>query len=350
MERQTVGSKKSEIEFRKKLAEQQIEGKTHFRDEFSGDRMREILSQRMEKTLSDISAIKGSVAEFTPYIEIGAERCQRSLVMENDLGASGAAVDIAFSMLKSCDHYRSVFKKSKNPARICCDAHNLPFLSGSVAFAFSYEVLHHFPDPSPIIKEMHRVLSPGGYFYFNEEPYKKILHLNLYKKKHMYSADALKTGAVRKIFDYFLAQPTCNEVECGILENDDISLGVWKSALSVFDEKNVRLRSMKLVETPLFGPSNIFKRIFSQLCGGEISGLCRKSGSAHAQQKSIYDVLACPSCMEKGREEKLLKVESAFKCGACGSTFNTVEGVLFLFTGKMLKELYPELPLSAGGI
>jgi SAM-dependent methyltransferase len=343
MERQTIGSKKSEIEFRKKLAEQQVEGKTHFRDEFSGDKMQEILYQRMEKTLSDISPLKDSGIEFTPYIEIGAERCQRSLVMENDLGASGAAVDISFSMLKSCDHYRSAFKKSKNPARICCDAHNLPFLSGSLAFAFSYEVLHHFPDPAPIIKEMHRVLSPGGYFYFNEEPYKKILHLNLYKKKHMYSADALKTGAVRKIFDYFFAQPTCNEVECGILENDDISVGDWKRALAPFDEKKVRLRSMKMLETPLFGPSNVLKRVLAQLLGGEISGVCVKTGVKPAKKVSLYDALACPSCLENGREESLKKTEPGFRCGSCGAEFKSVDGVLFLFTDKMFKELYPEL-------
>ena len=43
-------------------------------------------------------------------------------VMENDLGAAGAAVDISFDMLRSGAHYAKVFKRPNVPLRVCCDA------------------------------------------------------------------------------------------------------------------------------------------------------------------------------------------------------------------------------------
>ncbi|MEN4006265.1 MAG: class I SAM-dependent methyltransferase [Methanobacteriaceae archaeon] len=141
--------------------------------------MKKILSDRMKKTFEQMILLKESGAVLSPYIEIGAERCQRSLVMENDLKATGAAIDISYDMLKSCDYYKDVFNKSKVPLRICCDANNLPFITNSIPFVFCYETLHHFPDPTPILKEIHRVLSPGGHFFFDDEPYKKVLHIQL---------------------------------------------------------------------------------------------------------------------------------------------------------------------------
>ncbi len=101
---------------------------------------------------------------MTPYIEIGAERCQRSLVMENDLACTGIALDISFDMLRCCEYYAHRFNKPRLPLRICADAYRLPFASGSVPFMFCYDTLHHFPDPVPVIKELFRVLSPGGPF------------------------------------------------------------------------------------------------------------------------------------------------------------------------------------------
>lgn len=41
----------------------------------------------------------------------------------------------------------------------------LPFNPGSLALAISQEVLEHLPDPQETIREVHRVLRPGGLFY-----------------------------------------------------------------------------------------------------------------------------------------------------------------------------------------
>jgi ubiquinone/menaquinone biosynthesis C-methylase UbiE len=188
----------------------------------------------MKMTTEQMRRLKDKGIVLSPYIEIGAERCQRSLVMENDIGAHGAAVDISFDILKSCDHYAGLFKKREPPVRVCCDVNILPFCSNSIPFIFCYETLHHFPEPSPVVLQIEKVLRPGGFFYFQEEPFKQVLHLPLYKSWKIYSKDTLKRGVLRKIIDRFFSESTCNERKYGVLENHDIPLRNWKDSLEPF--------------------------------------------------------------------------------------------------------------------
>jgi ubiquinone/menaquinone biosynthesis C-methylase UbiE len=226
---QTQNNKMGEIEFRKKLARQQVEGIISLDDEFSSDEIEMILGDRMRATFEQMTLHKDRDIVLSPYIEIGAERGQRSLVMESDLGAEGAAIDISYDMLKSCDYYSKKFDKAKTPLRICCDAYNLPFLSNSIPFVFCYETLHHFPHPGPVIKEIFRVLLPGGYFFFAEEPFKGVARLELFESKHRnYSKQARDRGTVRKTIEFFLYKSRCNEIEHDIIENDAITIGMWK--------------------------------------------------------------------------------------------------------------------------
>ena len=343
MKQQSVESQKGEIKFRKKLVQQQVEGRCIFNDEFETKGIEKILSDRMKKTFEQMTLLKESGVPLSPYIEIGAERGQRSLVMENDIGATGAGVDISYDMLKSCDYYKGVFNKSKLPIRICCDANSLPFMTDSIPFVFCYETLHHFFSPVPIVKEIHRVLSPGGHFFFEEEPYRKILHFNLYKGKKIYLKESLGSSKIRKIFDYFLSRTSCNEVEHGIIENDEIPIGVWKQALSFFEEKNVKLQSMRCIESELFNPKHYIKFLLAYLFGGIISGTCCKSGVSIKREISVYDLLICPSCIENGRESRLAQKNLSFFCNECGNKFPIIDGVVFLFSDKKFKELYPDI-------
>lgn len=343
MKQQHINNQKGEIEFRKKLYLQQVERKMIFNDEFDAIGIENILNERMRKTLKQMTLLREKGIALSPYIEIGAERCQRSLVMENDLGANGAAVDISYDMLKSCNYYKDVFNKSKFPIRICCDANILPFMTNSVPFIFCYETLHHFPEPAPITKEIYRVLSPGGYFFFDEEPYKRILHINLYKGKKTYSKDSLTRSKIRKVFDNFFCASNCNEVEHGIIENKDVSIRLWKQAFIYFDEKDIKLRSAKFIQSKLFNTSSYIKYFAAYLLGGGISGICRKLGNNINKNSSIYNVIICPSCEEMGNEVLLNRNNSSFSCPKCFKTYPVIDGVLFLFTYDKFEELYPEI-------
>lgn len=344
---QLVESKRGEIEFRKKLIQQQVEGHRIFDDEYDASGIIGVLAERMTKTLEQMTLLQERGVPLSPYVEIGAERCQRSLVMENDLGASGAAVDISFDMLKSAAHYSQEFKKTKIPLRLCCDANSLPFKAGSVPFVFCYETLHHFPDPTPIVRQIDRILAPGGTFFFGEEPYRQILHAKLYTAKKMYSKATLGAGEIRKQLDRFFSGRTCNEVRYGIVENDQISIAVWKNALKCFEEKNVRLRPIRFMDTELFNPRSYPKYLLAYLLGGSISGSCRKSGTVTKRNVPVEDMLICPSCYENGRESTLSRENLALSCRECAGTFPIVDDVAFLFTPKRLEELYPHIAEEA---
>jgi len=337
---QDIQSQKGEIEFRKKLVQHQVDGQSHFEDEFNTDEIEKILLSRMEKTLNKMKEFLEKKIVLSPYIEIGAERCQRSLVMENDLGLTGAAVDLSYDMLKSGDYYSRRFNRSKLPLRVCADVNQLPFQSNSIPFVFCYETLHHFPDPSPVIREIHRVLSPGGCFFFDEEPYKKVLHVDLYRGNKMYSKSSRNLNRIRKLVDYFLCEETCNETEHGIIENHDISVGEWKKALDFFEVKNIKMHSLKGLGSELFSPDSRFKFILSYLLGGSISGSCFKSGKLN--NTDMHHILACPICLENGHESRIQSDEGRFLCQVCG-LFPVVDGVLFLLSRKKLEKLYPDV-------
>jgi SAM-dependent methyltransferase/uncharacterized protein YbaR (Trm112 family) len=342
--RQRVENQKGEIEFRRKLYLQEVEHKKLLDDEFDAADIERILEKRMEKTLDQMTLLKKRGVTLSPYIEIGAERCQRALVMENDLGLRGAAVDISFDLLRSCQHYQGVFDRLKSPLRICCDANNLPFMTSSLPFVFCYETLHHFPDPSPILQEVHRVLLPGGCFFFDEEPYKRILHINLYKGPRIYSREFRTRSKIRRLLDRFFREISCNEVEHGVIENDDMSISLWKQAFARFDQRDIALEPTESIRSELFNPRSPIKYFVAWLLGGNISGTCRKLGNTIATGRSLYDTLVCPSCRQMGGEALLRNQrDEFFMCPRCSNTYPVIDGVVFLFADEKFMELYPEV-------
>ncbi len=346
MKMQPVQSQKGEIEFRRKLYLKQVEGKTLLDDEYDAFGIENILEGRMKDTRNQMTVLQGRGIPLSPYLEIGAERCQRSLVMENDLGAQGAAVDISYDLLKSCTHYQGVFRRGKAPLRICCDANNLPCMTGSIRFVFCYETLHHFPEPAPIIKEVHRALAPGGYFFFDEEPYEQIFHINLYKGKKIYSQEFLKRGKIRKVLDRFFCVNTCNELEYGVIENHSIPVRSWKRALAGFDRIDVDLKATRSIQSELFNPSSYMKYFAAYLLGGSISGICRKRGTEDGdvdRQFSSHNILICPSCNQAGSEVLLSAKNGSYICPECSKRFPVIDGVLFLLAYDKFVELYPHV-------
>jgi len=344
---QSLRSKKGEIEFRKKVYQKQVAGENVIEGEFDAKTIQKILSDRMKRTFEQISLLKKMGITISPYLEVGAERCQRSLVMENNLSASGAAMDLSYDSLRSCDYYRRIFKKSRMPLRVCGDAYHLPFMTNSVPFVFCYETLHHFPDPTPIVKEIHRVMSPGGYFFFDEEPFARIFHLDLYQAGKLYSEELLKAGIMKRMAHRLFAKRSCNELEHGIVENDELSASQWKRALSFFEQKEVKLQTNLRIESELVRPTNYLKFVLSYfvggLFGGKVSGICRKSGMLTRRISRITEVLICPSCTEDKLESKLVRRRSSLQCTHCNKEFPVVGNVAFLFSYNKLQSLYPKI-------
>jgi SAM-dependent methyltransferase len=345
MDRQQISHQKGEIEFRRKLLRQQVEGERVLSDEYEGSEGEKILKGRMNETLAGMNRLREAGIPLSPYLEIGAERGQRSLVMENDMSATGAAADISADMLLSCDHYGALFNMPRIPMRVCCDVNNLPFRSNSLPFVFCYETLHHFPSPTPIVAELYRVICPGGYFWFDDEPYRRVLHWNLYDGAKAYSQEARKRGVVRRAFDRLFTTMTCNEVEHGVIENHEIPIAEWKNALSPFSSRDVWLQpSARLnFRARLYNPFPFLKYWVAYLMGGRIAGLCQKQPGSPPEKASIFETLICPSCRIAGKETPLCQKDSCFVCSECLRRYPVVDGVVYLFEYTKFNDLYPEI-------
>jgi SAM-dependent methyltransferase len=71
-------------------------------------------------------------------------------------------VDISFAMLKKM--------RSKGFAAVQADVSCLPFKDSSFRMAGAFSVFHHLRNPRRMVREVHRVLEPGGWFYSDWDP------------------------------------------------------------------------------------------------------------------------------------------------------------------------------------
>lgn len=337
MEHQPRSAQAGEIAFRRRLVAQQTGGDASLPDELEAAALEQILHQRMAQTQAHLERLRAKGYVLSPYLELGAERGQRTLVAENRLGMRGASLDISWDMQRSMPYYAERFGFEHLPLRLCGDAYQLPFADNSLPLVFCYQTLHHFPDPTPVIAEIHRVLAPGGIFFFSDEPYQKRLHLPLYKAESMYSEKARKAPKWRKLLDYFLAEPVCNETDFGIVENDDIPLGTWEKALQIFDQHELHLHALKVLR----GRSDSLTpgALLARWVGGEVTGIARKGGTLPMGFDPIEMCLAAP--WEAGCPP--LRPHAGQWQSHHGSLYPVHDGVALLLPEQQRRELYPEL-------
>lgn len=75
------------------------------------------------------------------------------------------AIDLAAAMLDLAARNvaRASLASSIEIERV--DAKSLPYASGSFGCVISNSILHHIPEPLPVLKEMMRVIQPGGWLF-----------------------------------------------------------------------------------------------------------------------------------------------------------------------------------------
>lgn len=74
------------------------------------------------------------------------------------LGAKVWGVDLSEAYLVAANN----FKNEKNYQSLQADIAKMPFADDQFDFIFSFGVIHHSPDPKACLKEIFRVLKPGG--------------------------------------------------------------------------------------------------------------------------------------------------------------------------------------------
>ena len=75
-------------------------------------------------------------------------------------GARVTGVDLTPRSIETSRHHLELYGQSGDFA--LTDAENLPFADESFDVAYSNGVLHHTPDTAEAVREIHRVLRPGG--------------------------------------------------------------------------------------------------------------------------------------------------------------------------------------------
>lgn len=285
-----------------------------------------ILKQRNILTKTIIDNLLASNVHISPFLEIGAERGQRSALLVSKFGAHGFALDLSLDSLLTAKYYAKKLGLKTSPILICADAYHLPFISNSIPFVFCFETLHHFPDPAPIIKECLRVTR--GHFYFGEEPVRQLFNLRLWHRDYHLN---LFEKFLKQIYLLpFLSDIGKSEVGLGILENS-FWLDVWSRAIP--QPASVELK-------PIFwGPQtnslnpNIFIKFLLALQGGGISALMTKNDNCMPTNDNLLDLLACPTCHTK------LNLVS-LSCPKCKQQFVKKNGVYILLPQLQRKQLY----------
>jgi SAM-dependent methyltransferase/uncharacterized protein YbaR (Trm112 family) len=341
---QTLDNLKGEIAFRAKLARQHTTGEMLLEHYYSKADHDKILRERIHTTGKSFAALASSGVDFSRFVELGAERAHRSLVLASRFGCKGIAMDISFHQLETAAHFARLFGLPAMPLRVCCDANVLPLRPHAVPFVFCYQFLHHFPVLGGILWEIERVLPPGGTFFFDEEPFGRLLQARLYRQRAKeYSASNLRKSKLIRWLEGFVSDPDSDEIEHGIIENHEIRLPDWARELSRFPQTDIRVRTLRHLRSRLSSslrPANWM----NHLLGGVISGRCAKAGALPAPTEP-ETWLACPACLKCAAPSTgvpaLESGENRLVCPRCSASYPVVEDIPILIVEPLRKELYP---------
>src|SRR4030066_1499512 len=99
---QDIKAKKGEIAFRSKVFRKET------LEEKNKVQMLRIIRDRVKKSDLQLAQLSKQKVVFSPFLEIGAERCQRSMLLTEKYEAIGFALDISFYSLKSAAYYSRI--------------------------------------------------------------------------------------------------------------------------------------------------------------------------------------------------------------------------------------------------
>ncbi|MBI4892521.1 MAG: class I SAM-dependent methyltransferase [Acidobacteria bacterium] len=171
---------------------------------------------------------------LTPFLEVGANAGHTSYLLANDFESDGFALDLSADALRHGQFLRTAWDLKRAPLLTAGDATRLPFRDNSLAFVMTFQTLSQFQDMETVIREVHRVLAPGGVYYFAEEPVRRKLSLRLYRAPY---PERMKTWE-KRLYDNglldFIAMDVIGahqEESFGIRQNHRYGLRDWSEML-----------------------------------------------------------------------------------------------------------------------
>ncbi|OGD89371.1 hypothetical protein A3D81_00595 [Candidatus Curtissbacteria bacterium RIFCSPHIGHO2_02_FULL_40_17] len=340
--RQTQEAKIGEVLFRQKLVNQHLGKDRLFFHESSAKQIRNILKERVASSHKIFQDLSRSKISLSPFLEVGAEKCQRSALLASKFNSTGFALDLSLESLKSAPFFAKNLGLKKVPNLICADAENLPFENNSFSFVFAFETLHHFPTPQKVLQEMRRVTADFGYVYFSEEPIKQDLNLKLWRRG--YNLNSIEKILKKMLVLPFISKIGAAENQFGVLENE-FSTKLWEKSLKDFIGASITIEptfwgpKQKLINTGKRWPINLATRLTISIEGGGITVLYKKSGTEQRKKTKLTDLLRCPLC----KKLNITRFKNKIICKFCRARYPIVNSVYVLIEPKLRKRLYPNL-------
>lgn len=269
---------------------------------------------------ADFEGLRQSGVGLDQFIEIGAGSVQRSAALANNFGVTGVATDISIKSLWDAPFVLTLMGFSRMPIRICCDAHNLPFLSDTFQFAFAYQTVHHFSNPVPVLTELHRVLARNGFLFLNEEPMDSRLR-RIIRGQRMLShpPTRIQTIGYRLGVEKLFWDDGKWERSLGMTEAR-FDYDLWKQAVASFSiqymEVNRKLKILTRLEPSV-------SSILASLIGGNVKALMRKT-TGQDWTESFENRLVCLDC----HTPSLQNSSDNLVCGICQRIYPVVDGVI----------------------
>lgn len=136
-------------------------------DQWAGGYDRSILQRFLFKPAHDLilSEIR---LDVSPHIlDIGCGTCVFGFrVAAQSPFSSIFCVDLSHEMTQRAkakrDRLRHLAEKRGSIKIALCDSEHLPFTDSSIDYVTCSNSFHHYPHPDGVVREMHRVLKPGG--------------------------------------------------------------------------------------------------------------------------------------------------------------------------------------------
>src|SRR5580692_6807484 len=130
--------------------------------------------------LDDFKDLFSSAADI---LELGAGQCWASCMVKRQLPAARVvATDIAPGAVASAHKWERLLGSKLDQIEVC-KSYATPFLDNTFDLIFAFSAAHHFGDHEGTLKELRRLLRPGGSaLYFHEPASPRVLYPFAYRR------------------------------------------------------------------------------------------------------------------------------------------------------------------------